>query len=134
MSIVVADEMPSDAQVRRWLAEIGRLRVGGFLRVAEARWAALRDEGHDAPSARSVHALYRRFARGRLVDPIEIGDLAIGGDELRAAGIPAGPIYAKILHALLERVLEDPARNTPQGLHAELPHVVAALGQQAVSP
>ncbi|MEO8623910.1 MAG: CCA tRNA nucleotidyltransferase [bacterium] len=124
---------PLDAQVRRWLAEIGRLRVGGFLRVAEARWAAKREVEEDAPSAQSVRGLYRRFARGRLEDPIEIGDLAIGGDELHAAGIPAGPIYAKILHALLERVLDDPARNTPQGLHAELPHVVAALGERAVS-
>ena len=58
---------------------------------------------------------------------MEIGDLAIGGDELRHAGIPAGPIYAKILHVLLEKVIEDPARNTPEALLAELPHVVAAL-------
>jgi tRNA nucleotidyltransferase (CCA-adding enzyme) len=129
---VLADGGPSDAQVRRWLAEIGRLRVGGFLRLANARWAALRDVDAEAPSAISVRALYRRFARSRFIDPVEIGDLAIGGDELRAAGIPAGPIYAKILHALLERVLEDPARNTPEGLRAELPRVVAVLGEVSV--
>ena len=67
------------------------------------------------------------MARGRFSEAVEIGDLAIGGDELRSAGIPAGPIYAKILNALLERVLEAPARNTPEALLAELPGVVAAL-------
>jgi hypothetical protein len=44
-------------------------------------------------------------------------------------GVPAGPIYAKILHALLELVLEDPARNTPEALLAEVPRIVAALGR-----
>jgi hypothetical protein len=62
-------------------------------------------------------------------DPIEVADLAVTGDDLRRAGIPAGPIYAKILHALLELVLEDPARNTPEALLADVPKVVAALGR-----
>jgi tRNA nucleotidyltransferase (CCA-adding enzyme) len=66
--------------------------------------------------------------RSMFRDPIEVADLAIGGDELRSAGIPAGPIYAKILRALLERVLEDPARNTPDALLAEVPRIVASLG------
>ena len=60
-------------------------------------------------------------------DPIELADLHVSGDDLRRAGIPAGPIYAKILHALLERVLEEPSRNTPETLLAEVPAIVAAL-------
>lgn len=118
---------PTDADVRRWLGRIGRLHAGGFLRVAQSRWCARRAAGMPAPAAAAVRALHRRWVRGRFSDAIEIGDLAIGGDELRAAGIPAGPIYAKILHALLERVLEAPARNTPETLLAELPQVLAAL-------
>jgi tRNA nucleotidyltransferase (CCA-adding enzyme) len=118
---------PSDVDLRRWLGAIGRLYAGGFLRVADARWSALREAGLPAPSAAAVRALHKRLMRARFTAAIEIGDLAIGGDELRAAGIPAGPIYAKILHALLERVLEAPARNTPEALLAELPHVVASL-------
>jgi hypothetical protein len=62
-------------------------------------------------------------------DPIELADLAVTGDDLRRAGIPAGPVYAKILHALLERVLEDPVRNTAEALLAEVPTIVAALGR-----
>ena len=81
----------------------------------------------------AVRSLHKRLARARFSAAIEIGDLAIGGDELRAAGIPAGPIYAKILHALLERVLEAPARNTPEALLADLPRVIAAIEAGAVT-
>ena len=69
--------------------------------------------------------------RSMYVDPIAVADLRIGGDELRQLGIPAGPIYAKILQALLERVLEEPARNTPEALLAEVPRIVAAAGGEA---
>ena len=62
-------------------------------------------------------------------DPIELADLHVNGDDLRRAGIPAGPIYAKILHALLERVLEDPARNTSDALLAEVPRIVESLAE-----
>ncbi|MEP6733087.1 MAG: CCA tRNA nucleotidyltransferase [bacterium] len=118
---------PSDVDVRRWLGRIGRLHAGGFLRIADARWAAMRGAGVEAPAASAVRSLHRRMSRSRFSEAVEIGDLAIGGDELRSAGIPAGPIYAKILHALLEQVLESPARNTPEALLAEVPKVVAAL-------
>lgn len=123
----LAGDPPSDADVRRTLARIGRVYVGGFFRIAVARWDARRASGLAAPSARRVRALYRRLLRSRLRDPIELGDLAIGGDELRAAGIAPGPIYAKILQSLLDRVLERPARNTPQALLAELPDVLASV-------
>jgi tRNA nucleotidyltransferase (CCA-adding enzyme) len=125
--------MPTDVDVRRWLGRIGRLYAGGFLRVAEARWCARRAAGKSAPAAAAVRSLHKRLARARFSAAIEIGDLAIGGDELRAAGIPAGPIYAKILHALLERVLEAPARNTPEALLAELPRVIAAIEEGVVT-
>jgi tRNA nucleotidyltransferase (CCA-adding enzyme) len=73
--------------------------------------------------------------RARYQDPIEVADLAIGGDELRAAGIAPGPIYAKILQSLLERVLELPARNTPQALLADLPDVLAGIqASPTISP
>lgn len=124
---------PDGTQVRRWQSAIGRLQAGDFLRVAAARWCVMRDAGQPAPSAAAVRALHRRMVRGRF-DPLAIGDLAIGGDELRKAGIPAGPIYAKILHALLELVLDDPARNTPDLLVSELPRVMAALDAAPSSP
>ncbi len=125
---------PTDEQVRRWLAALGRLHAGAFLRVAGARWRAARAAGEDAPADGAVRALHRRMRRSLYRDPIAVADLRIGGDDLRRLGIPAGPIYAKILQALLERVLEDPARNTPEALLAEVPRIVAVAGGGQAGP
>jgi hypothetical protein len=40
----------------------------------------------------------------------------VDGDDLRAAGIPPGPVLGRILTLLLEDVLEEPARNTREWL------------------
>ena len=82
------------------------------LRLAAARFAAERRAGREAPLAASVRALYREALTTAFRDPVEIGDLAVDGDDLRAAGIPPGPALGRILALLLEDVLEDPARNT----------------------
>jgi tRNA nucleotidyltransferase (CCA-adding enzyme) len=129
MAVALPARAPTDVQVRRWLATLGRMHAGAFLRVACARWSVMRTAGLFVPSAAAVRSLHRRMRRSMFRDPIEVADLVIGGDELRSAGIPPGPIYAKILRALLELVLEDPARNTPDALLAEVPRIVASLGE-----
>ncbi|HEU4721261.1 MAG TPA: CCA tRNA nucleotidyltransferase [Gemmatimonadaceae bacterium] len=134
IAAALRDGQPSDAQVRRWVARLGRLRAGAFLRVALARWQAMTAAGLHAPAESAVRTLHRRMRAILFRDPIELADLRVTGDDLRRAGIPAGPIYAKILHALLERVLEDPARNSPDALLAEVPGIVAALGAGGGSP
>ena len=121
----------SDEQVRRWLSKLGRSYAGAFLRVAQARWRAERSAGRSAPTDASVRALHRRMRRSLYRDPLEVADLQVGGDDLRRAGIRAGPIYAKILNALLEVVLAEPARNTPEALMSEVPRLVAAFGDDA---
>ena len=130
---VLTEGHATDAQVRRWLAALGRMHAGAFLRVACARWSVMRTAGLFAPSEAAVRSLHRRMRESMFRDPIELADLRISGDELRSAGIPAGPIYAKILRALLEQVLEDPARNAPDALLAEVPAIVASLGAGARS-
>ena len=122
---------PQAPQVRRWLARVGRMYAGAFLRVALARWTALARTGEPTPDAAAVRSLHRSMRRSLFADPIDLADLQITGNDLRRVGIAAGPIYAKILHALLERVLEDPARNTPDALLAEVPAIVAALDREA---
>jgi tRNA nucleotidyltransferase (CCA-adding enzyme) len=119
---------PRESQVRRWLARVGRMYAGAFLRVSLARWTAMARAGRPTPDAAAVRSLHRSMRRSLFRDPIELADLQVTGNDLRRAGIPAGPIYAKILHALLERVLERPADNTPDVLLAEVPAIVAALG------
>ncbi len=104
-----------DAQVRRWVAAVGRLYLPGFFRLASARWAARREHGR-APDAAAVRALYRRALRAAFRDPVDLRDLAVDGDDLRRAGVPPGPAMGRILQALLDWVLDDPARNTPTAL------------------
>ena len=48
--------------------------------------------------------------------PLGIGDLAVTGDDLIAAGIPAGPALGQALRRLLELVLDDPSFNTKEAL------------------
>jgi tRNA nucleotidyltransferase (CCA-adding enzyme) len=63
-----------------------------------------------------MRALYRAALRTAFRDPVEIGDLAVDGDDLRKAGIPPGPALGRILALLLEEVLEEPVRNTSEWL------------------
>jgi tRNA nucleotidyltransferase (CCA-adding enzyme) len=116
---LVADHRVADADVRRWVAGIGRLRIGSFMRLANAIWHAARAEGATVPTDRAAREVYRRMLRVALRDPIDLGALAIDGDDLRRAGIPAGPGLGKILQALLTAVLEDPDRNTTDWLLRE---------------
>lgn len=108
--------LPPAVTVRRWVGTTGRTRLRAVLRLAAARFAAERKAGLEAPSSASMRALYREALRTAFRDPVEIGDLAVDGDDLRRAGIPPGPALGRILAQLLDDVLEDPARNTSEWL------------------
>jgi tRNA nucleotidyltransferase (CCA-adding enzyme) len=116
---LVGGEQIDDAQVRRWVADIGRLDVPLVMRVACAVWAARLTVGERVPTRGAVRALYRRLLASRFRDPLELSDLAVDGDDLRRAGIAPGPALGKILHALLDRVIRDPSLNTPGWLAEE---------------
>ena len=49
------------------------------------------------------------------------------GNDLTASGIPPGPAVGKILHALLEVVIADPAANRRERLLAESVRLHEAL-------
>ena len=98
------------ADLRRWLARVGAERLPDLARIwcgqerveralgvtrptdAAGAWRALRSELRKAP-------------------PLAVGDLVVDGDDLIRAGLKPGPRFGGILHALLDRVLEDPALN-----------------------
>ena len=124
---LTARQTPSDALVRRWIADIGRLDVAPFMRLASAHWSARRAAGIDAPPARAVRETYRRMLRSAFRDVLELKDLAADGDDLLASGIPPGPHLGKILDALLDAVLEDQSLNRPDWLLQEAKRLYEAM-------
>jgi tRNA nucleotidyltransferase (CCA-adding enzyme) len=93
-----------DVAVRRWLSTVGDA-ADDLTRIEEWRSgtrAAWRD------------VMTRIRERG---DPLQRDDLAIRGGDLLALGF-AGPAVGATLSRLLDRVLEEPARNTRETLLA----------------
>ena len=115
----VAGGAPDAREIRRLVSQVGRLELGGFFRVAAARWDARRQAGGEAPAAQAVQSIYRRSLRAALLEPVDLRDLAVDGDDLRRAGIAPGPGLGRILSALLGLVLEDPRLNTRERLIEE---------------
>jgi tRNA nucleotidyltransferase (CCA-adding enzyme) len=104
----------ADSELRRWLRRIGREYVNDLFRL---RIADLRARSADDPRLDAANALWRRVRRELAGPaPLEIGDLAISGAELRALGLPPGPLYGEILRDLLERVTDDPSLNDRETL------------------
>jgi tRNA nucleotidyltransferase (CCA-adding enzyme) len=97
---------PPDAgapDVRRWMAAVGT--AADDLRML-ALW-----RGDDADGWTSVMDQIR--SRG---EATARGGLAITGDDLIHAGVPAGPEVGRMLEHLLDLVLGDPALNTRESL------------------
>ncbi len=100
---------PEPATIRRWVARVGRTNFDAFWRIAAARRVA--------PHPAIVRSVYRSAIRAAFRgDPVEIGDLAVDGNDLIALGIPPGPRIRQILTILLDDVLVDPTRNTREDL------------------
>ena len=117
-AIMTGESIP-DARLRTWVASMGRLHVGAVMRLAAAVWEVRRKAGKPYPEIRSVERLYRRMQRIAFRDPIELRDLAVDGDDLKAAGIGGGREMGQVLQALLRRVLEDPSLNRTDWLLQE---------------
>jgi tRNA nucleotidyltransferase/poly(A) polymerase len=66
--------------------------------------------------------------------PLRLKDLAVNGRDLQRLGIPSGPHMGRILQALLQRVLDDPACNTRAYLvsvvQSELAHIASPTHRQ----
>ena len=105
--LLAAPEAPhstTPADVRRWLAAAGEA-ADDRLRLHELR------TGAPAPWTEAV-----RITRQHR-HPVARRDLAVRGDDLLALGL-RGPDVGRVLDALLERVLEEPALNEREALLA----------------
>ena len=105
----------SAAAVRRWIRRVGEENVWDLYRLHLADWRGNRSRGSERP-------LIDRFRRVRAVlaarDALSVHDLAIGGQDLIALGLPPGPLFGEVLAAALDRVVEDPALNSRERLLA----------------
>ena len=103
--------MDSSAEVRGWLADVGRARVRDLFRLhfADARASAGEaDEYMSGYLVAAWHSVHHELLGN---PPLSLHDLAIGGDELLALGVPKGPLIGLLLEELHAAVLEDPDLN-----------------------
>jgi len=100
---------------RRWVRRVGKAFARDVLRL---RIADCRARAEESPALARFDPERARAARCALHDtaPLEVSELAIGGAELRALGVPAGPLFGEILRDLLERVTDDPSLNERERL------------------
>lgn len=114
----------SPATMRRWIATIGRTRTDAFcaLTVALHLARSARPDGATGKwttppgLAERLDAFRREAVQIAFRDPIELADLAVDGEDLRTAGVRTGPEMGRVLRALLDKVIEDPALNTRDAL------------------
>ncbi|EHO17437.1 hypothetical protein HMPREF9623_01036 [Stomatobaculum longum] len=118
----------SETEVRRYLSDIGHDAFTELLLLKEAGYGSEETTGgveQRTERIAKLRALRQEIAeRG---DCLEIRGLALGGAELLALGIPKGPALGACLRALLNAVLEEPARNEKTYLYA---HAAAWLEAQ----
>jgi tRNA nucleotidyltransferase (CCA-adding enzyme) len=108
----------NDATVRRFIRRIGKERLEDLFTLNEAD---VRAKGRDCtPDLAALAALREHVARVVAAgDALGVRDLAIGGrDLMNELGLAPGPAIGRILAALLEEVLVDPAKNTREVLLA----------------
>ncbi|MDZ4803459.1 MAG: HD domain-containing protein [Candidatus Eisenbacteria bacterium] len=105
----------TDAAVRRFIKRVGIDQVADLF---DLRLADSLGKGPDAFFSGDIGELRVRveaeLARSAVLD---VSQLAIGGREvMEALNLAGGPAVGEALRFLLDRVIEDPARNTPEGL------------------
>jgi len=118
----------SDAAVRRFVRRVGVERVADLfdLRMADAI-----GNGTRGPDTRRLEAMAKRIERVlRDSSALSVHQLAVDGDDvMRSLGLPAGPEVGRVLHALLEQVIDQPALNTRAALLQRLDGMRAGHGR-----
>ena len=120
----------SDAGLRRWLRRVGEVAVADLfdLRIADMLGNGLK-QGFPVYLEQMRARIERILAES---SALKVTDLEVGGhDVMRVLGIPPGPAVREALEALLEEVLDDPARNTRERL---LQRLAEGRGGSAAPP
>jgi poly(A) polymerase/tRNA nucleotidyltransferase (CCA-adding enzyme) len=105
----------TDAAVRRFIRKIGLDYIPALFALRRADNIG---SGARSPRMYALEALWQRVQEEiAAANAFSLRDLAIdGNDIMRDLGIPPGPEVGRILNALFERVLDEPALNTREKL------------------
>ncbi len=99
----------SPKALKRLIGRVGRDNMGLLIKLMEAdAGSGPRREVRKARLAEFAQAVEAVLAAQ---EPFSRADLAVNGGDLLELGIPAGPAVGRVLDALLELVLDDPAAN-----------------------
>lgn len=103
----------TESSVRRLVANIGRENVEDLIKVREADRI-----GSGVPKAKPYKLRHLQFMIDKVArDPISPKMLKITGDDImKLTGLPQSIRVGSILHALMDEVLDDPARNNREYL------------------
>jgi putative nucleotidyltransferase with HDIG domain len=117
----------SDAAVRRFVRRVGVENVADLfdLRMADAL-----GNGTRGPDTRRLETMAKRIEQVlRSSSALTVQQLAVDGDDvMRTLGLPPGPDVGRVLLALLEQVIEQPALNTRAALLERLDGMRAERG------
>ena len=107
---------PTAFNIRRLLGQVGKDLFPDYLAFLQAdnRGKSLPSQEEFAPFYKETCAMYRQILEAG--DPVTIGDLAIRGGDLIAAGFKPGPGMGEVLKHLLEDVQREPEHNTREYL------------------
>ena len=120
----------SDAALRRWIRRVGPGQVADLfdVRIADMLGNGLK-QGFPTYLDEMRQRIERLLLESRV---LQVTDLAVDGhDVMRELGIDPGPAVGEALEALLEEVLDDPARNTRDHLVERLRNRRAAITPRA---
>ena len=103
---------PAPVDARRFLARHGE-RARARHRRAQARGRSGRARAYPTSESRRL-GRFRTLVEQEREQPHRLSDLAIDGGDLMSSAASEGPGLGEVLATLLERVVEDPALNTPR--------------------
>ena len=109
----------TEAGFRKGMSKMGIEHFPEFLEIRRADMAGQSDyRGEEKEQALDrIIRMYEKTVTEKA--PLSIRELAVGGQDLKAMDIPAGPVMGKVLQHLLDFVLKDPGRNTKERLIRE---------------
>lgn len=102
--------------VRRFIVDVEASNMDNLMRLKLADLYAHTDYKREEKLRRieTLDEMYRQIIKDG--DCLSVSSLAVGGNDLMAEGIPAGPVIGSALSKLLEAVLDDPSVNEREKL------------------